>query len=112
MKLQRSSTAKFASLVFVAASAFVTTVTFASGSMSLSSSQSADAYSVGKSIFFKQVACEGCAYAFMAKGSSDAKSVFDSLNSKESKIKLSEDDLEAVNTYLIKRFNLTNMAGK
>jgi exo-beta-1,3-glucanase (GH17 family) len=108
MKLQRSFAAKFAVLALAAASS----TAFASGSMSPSNSQNADAYSIGKSIFFKQVACDSCAYAFMAKSTKDVKSVFTALNGQESKIKLSEDELEAVNVYLTKRFNLTTTAGK
>lgn len=112
MKLHRSSIAKFAATTLIAASSLTATAAFASGSMSPTNSQSADAYSIGKSIFFKQVVCDSCAYASTAKNPGDIKSVFTALNGKESKVKLSEDDLDALNTYLTKRFNLTNMAGK
>ena len=112
MKLQRSSASTIAATLSAAAFALASAAAIASGSMSPSSNQQADAYSMGKSIFFKQVACNACAYAFAAKNSGDIKSVFTELNSKDSKVKLGEDDLEAVNAYLSKRFNLTQMAGK
>ncbi len=112
MMLQRTLITKIASALIFTSATLAAPAAFASGSMTPSSSQGADAYSIGKSIFFKQVACEGCAYAFMAKGSADVKTLFTSLNSKDSKVKLSEGDLEAVNTYLTKRFNLTITAGK
>jgi hypothetical protein len=108
MKLQYLFAAKLA----VAAVAAASTAAFASGSMSPSSSQNADAYSIGKSIFFKQVVCDGCAYAATAKSAADIKAVSAGLNSKDSKVKLSDDELDAVNLYLAKRFNLTSMAGK
>jgi hypothetical protein len=111
MKLYRHSIAKMAAATLIAASC-ASTAALASGSISPSSSQSADAYSVGKSIFFKQVVCDSCAYASAGKNSSEIKSVHTELNSKDSKVKLSENDLEALNTYLIKRFKLTEMAGK
>ena len=53
-------------------------VAFASGSMSPGSGQGADAYSVGKSVFFKQIACDTCAYAGRGK---DARSKSTRLNS-------------------------------
>ncbi len=85
---------------------------FASGSMTPGGGQGADAYSVGKSLFFKEVACGTCAYSGRGKDAADAKSLLTSLKAADSKVKLGADDMEAVNTYLTKRFRLAEMAGK
>ena len=87
-------------------------VAFASGSMSPGSGQGADAYSVGKSIFFKQIACDGCAYAGRGKDVADAKALLATLKSPESKAKIDADEFGAVEAYLTKRFRLIDMAGK
>jgi hypothetical protein len=94
------------------AAAFMTASSaFASGSMSPGLSNGPDAYSVGKSVLFKQVVCSSCPYAGRAKDATDAKSLRDTINSADSKVKLSADDRDAVNTYLNERFRLA-MADK
>lgn len=90
----------------------VCSVAFASGSMSPGGGQGADVYSVGKSIFFKQIACDGCAYPGRGKDAADAKALLAALKSPESKAKIDADEFGAVETYLTKRFRLTDMAGK
>jgi hypothetical protein len=85
---------------------------FASGSMTPGSGQGADAYSVGKSVFFKQIACDTCAYAGRGKDATDAKALLATLKSPESKAKIDADEFGAVEAYLTKRFRLTDMAGK
>jgi hypothetical protein len=85
---------------------------FASGSMSPGGGQGADAYNVGKSVFFKQIACDTCAYAGRGKDAADAKALLATLKSPESKAKIDEDEFGAVEAYLTKRFRLTDMAGK
>jgi hypothetical protein len=85
---------------------------FASGSMSPGGGQGADAYNVGKSVFFKQIACDTCAYAGRGKDAADAKALLATLKSPESKAKIDADEFGAVETYLSKRFRLTDMAGK
>ena len=85
---------------------------FASGSMSVGGGQGADAYSVGKSVFFKQLTCDTCAYAARGKDSADAKALLATLKSPESKAKMDADEFAAVEAYLTKRFRLTDMAGK
>jgi hypothetical protein len=97
---------------FVAASCFGVSNAFASGSMTPGGGQGADAYSVGKSVFFKEVACGTCAYSGRGKDAADAKSLLASLKAADSKVKLDADDMEAVNAYLTKRFRLAEMAGK
>lgn len=87
-------------------------VAFASGSVSPGGGQSADAYSVGKSIFFKQIACDGCAYAGRGRDAADAKALLVALKSTDSKAKIDADEFGAVEAYLTKRFRLTDMAGK
>ena len=81
----------------------------ASGSMSPGGGQGADLYNVGKSVFFKQVACGSCAYADRAKNASDAKALLVALKASDSKVKLDSDEMEAVETYLAKLFKLTSM---
>jgi hypothetical protein len=85
---------------------------FASGSISPGGGQGADTYSVGKSVFFKQVACDSCGYAGRGKDAADAKALLMTLKSADSKVKLDADDLAAVNSYLSKRYRLAEMAGK
>jgi hypothetical protein len=97
--------------IAVAASLGCSTV-FASGSMSPGSGQGADAYSVGKSVFFKQIACDTCAYAGRGKDAADAKALLATLKGPESKAKIDADEFGAVEAYLTKRFRLTEMAGK
>jgi hypothetical protein len=87
-------------------------VAFASGSMSPGGGQGADAYSVGKSIFFKQIACDGCVYAGRGKDAADAKALLATLKSPDSKAKIDADEFGAVEAYLTKRFRLADMAGK
>jgi hypothetical protein len=87
-------------------------VAFASGSMSPGGGQGADAYNVGKSVFFKQIACDTCAYAGRGKDAADAKALLATLKSPESKAKIDADEFGAVEAYLTKRFRLTDMAGK
>jgi hypothetical protein len=94
------------------AASLVCSVAFASGSMSPGGGQGADAYNVGKSIFFKQIACDGCAYAGRGKDAADAKALLATLKSPESKAKIDADEFGAVEAYLTKRFRLTEMAGK
>ena len=104
-------THRLAAVVAVAASVGCS-VAFASGSMSPGSGQGADAYSVGKSVFFKQIACDTCAYAGRGKDAADAKTLLAALKSPESKAKIDADEFGAVEAYLTKRFRLTDMAGK
>lgn len=85
---------------------------FASGSMSPGGGQGADLYNVGKSVFFKQIACNTCAYAGRGKDAADAKALLATLKTPASKAKIDEDEFAAVEVYLTKRFRLTNMAGK
>lgn len=85
---------------------------FASGSMSPGSGQGADAYNVGKSVFFKQIACDTCAYAGRGKDATDAKALLATLKTPESKAKIDADEFGAVEAYLTKRFRLIDMAGK
>jgi hypothetical protein len=85
---------------------------FASGSMSPGGGQGADPYSVGKSVFFKQVACDSCGYAGRGKDAADAKALLMTLKGADSKVKLDAGDLAAVDTYLSKRYRLAEMAGK
>ena len=85
---------------------------FASGSMSTGGGQGADAYSVGKSVFFKQIACDTCAYTGRGKDAADARALLAVLKSSDSKAKIDEDEFGAVEAYLTKRFRLTDMAGK
>ncbi len=85
---------------------------FASGSMSPGSGQGADVYNVGKSVFFKQIACDTCAYAGRGKDAADAKALLTTLKSADSKVKIDTDEFGAVEAYLNKRFRLTGMAGK
>jgi hypothetical protein len=85
---------------------------FASGSMSPGGGQGADAYNVGKSIFFKQIACDTCAYAGRGKDATDAKALLATLKSPDSKAKIDADEFGAVEAYLTKRFRLTEMSGK
>lgn len=85
---------------------------FASGSMSPGGAQGADAYNVGKSVFFKQIACDTCAYAGRGKDAADAKALLTTLKSPDSKAKIDADEFGAVEAYLTKRFRLTDMAGK
>lgn len=85
---------------------------FASGSMSPGGGQGADAYNVGKSVFFKQITCDTCAYAGRGKDSADAKALLATLKSPESKAKMDADEFGAVEAYLTKRFRLTDMAEK
>ncbi|NJR72181.1 MAG: hypothetical protein HC782_03755 [Gammaproteobacteria bacterium] len=66
-----------------------------------------DSYSVGKSIFFKEVICQSCPYAGRGKDATDAKALRNLLNSTESKIKLDADSKEAINEYLNSRFKLS-----
>ena len=108
-------THRLAAVVAIAASvgcAVGCSVAFASGSMSPGSGQGADAYSVGKSVFFKQIACDTCAYAGRGKDAADAKTLLAALKSPESKAKIDADEFSAVEAYLTKRFRLTDMAGK
>jgi hypothetical protein len=80
----------------------------ASGSMTTQTGNSNDAYSMGKSIFFKQVVCTTCPYAGRGKDAADAKALRDQLNMADSKLKLGGDDKQAVNAYLSERFRLSN----
>jgi hypothetical protein len=94
------------------AASLVCSVAFASGSMSPGGGQGADAYNVGKAVFFKQIACGTCAYAGRGKDATDAKALLATLKSPESKAKIDADEFGAVEAYLTKRFRLTDMAGK
>jgi hypothetical protein len=102
---------QLSAVIAVAASLGCSTV-FASGSMSPGSGQGADAYNVGKSVFFKQIACDTCAYAGRGKDAADAKALLTTLKSADSKAKIDADELGAVEAYLTKRFRLAEMAGK
>lgn len=84
----------------------------ASGSMTAPTGNSNDAYSQGKSVFFKQVVCTTCPYAGRGKDASDAKALRDQLNMADSKLKLGMDDKQAVNAYLGERFRLSNIDKK
>ena len=95
----------------VALAAICAPTAFASGSMGAGISGGPDAYAAGKSILYKQVVCRSCPYAGRAKDSGDAKSLRDTLNSADSKVKLDGNEKDAVNTYLTERFKLA-MADK
>lgn len=85
---------------------------FASGSMSPSEGRGADVYTTGKSVYFKQIACDNCAYAGRGRDAADAKALLITLKSADSKVKLDSLDYEAVKTYLSKRFRISEMQAK
>ena len=103
---------RIASALIIGVAALGSSPAFASGSMSPGSGQRADAYNVGKSIFFKQVTCDTCTYAGRGKDAADAKALLITLKSADSKAKLDVDEFGAVEAYLTRRFRLTDMAGK
>jgi hypothetical protein len=89
-------------------SLFIAASVIASGSMTAPGSTGPDAYATGKSIFFKQVTCSSCPYAGRGKEAADAKSLLDQINGADSKLKLSSDEKDAINTYLSDRFRLSS----
>jgi hypothetical protein len=82
----------------------------ASGSMAAPGSAAPDTYTIGKSVYFKQVTCSRCPYAGRGKDATDATLLRDQINASDSKIKLDSDEREAVNRYLTERFRLPNAA--
>lgn len=99
-----------ASLALVASAGFSTA--FASGTLSTVEGRGADAYTMGKSVYFKQVVCGSCAYAGRGRDAADAKALLTTLKRADSKIKLDSDDLDAVNAYLSKRFRIAEMKAR
>ncbi len=79
--------------------------------MSTGGDRGADLYSVGKSIFFKQVSCANCAYAGRGKTGTDAQALLTTLAGGDSRVKLDDDEKEALHAYLSTRFKL-DMGGK
>ena len=106
----RSVARKTRTALVVALTAICAPMVFASGSMSPGISGGPDAYAAGKSILYKQVVCTSCPYAGRAKDAGDAKSLRDTLNAADSKVKLDGDDKDAVNAFLNQRFRLGDAA--
>ncbi len=77
---------------------------FASGSMSTPSGSSDDAYSTGKMIFFKKLTCKECAFAGRGKDGADARKLITDVSAADSKMKLSSDEMAALETYVKERF--------
>lgn len=111
-KFRSSAHQLTAAAVMAVAASLGGAMAFASGSMSPGSGQGADAYNVGKAVFFKQIACDTCAYAGRGKDATDAKALLAALKGTDSKVKMDADEFGAVEAYLTKRFRLTDMAGK